>query len=112
MGLFRTSQSRVSKLLGKPSTIPIDLSKRYDIYCWFVDESRVYEDVRITGMRTLSQEPMAIGALDEYIEIEAADGTRVMMPRFHIHMLCEHGLQPSYRVLRTGKPKNEVTPGE
>jgi hypothetical protein len=113
VSLFKTSQDRVSKLLGNPvAAKPIDLSKRYDVYCWFVGESRVYEDVRITGIRTLSQEPTAIGVVDGYIEIEATDGTRAMMPRFHIHMLCEHGLQPSYKVLRTCQPKDGATPEE
>ena len=83
---------------------PIDLSKRYDIYCSLSGEDRVYEDVTITGIRTLEPKTQfSSGLLGGYIEIEARNGSRVMIPHVHINMLCEHGLQPTYRVLRTHK---------
>jgi hypothetical protein len=81
---------------------PIDFSKRYDIYCSYLEEERLYENMRIVGIRTMEkQRPYGASIIGGYIEIEAPDGKRVMVPHIHIHMLCEHGLQPSYRLLKT-----------
>ena len=35
---------------------PIDISKRYDLYCSHGTEQQIYETVRIVGIRTFSSE--------------------------------------------------------
>jgi len=80
----------------------VDPSNRYDLYCHFPNEERLYENVKITALRTLEDIPKRsrslIGAL---VEIETTDGTRVMIPKFHIHTICEHGAKAAYKVLKS-----------
>jgi hypothetical protein len=110
MSIFKTPKTESPESPDGPIPItPIDLSKRYDIYCSFVTEDRLYEDVRIAGIRTFARETkFSSGLIGGYIEIEARDGTRVMIPHIHIRILCEHGSQPAYKVLRSRmQPKVE-----
>lgn len=83
----------------------IDLSKRYDIYCYIPSEDRLYENVRIVSIRTLERPKHEYGTslIGGYIEIEADNGTRMMIPHIRIYMICEHGAQPAYKVLRVRK---------
>jgi hypothetical protein len=76
----------------------IDLSKRYDIYCTQGNEDRVYEDVRLVGIRSL--EPPRDYMSGSFVELEAADGSRILISQYGIQMICEHGTQPKFRVLR------------
>ena len=84
--------------------IPIaqfDLSKRYDIYCSSHSEDRLYEDVKIVGMRTLERRTeFSSGAIGGYVEIESANGTRAFIPQFHVSILCEHGAPLIDKVVR------------
>jgi len=105
MGLFSSRQEPSPEPGNSDGPIPfgiIDLSKRYDLYC-STPESRVYEDFRILGIRAFEEkgkfQSVSVGA---YVEIEARDGTRILVSRFSVQMLCEHGSQPKYRVLRNG----------
>jgi hypothetical protein len=103
MSLFKSPKKEPAD--GLIPIIPIDLSKRYDIDCSFSGEDRLYEDVSITAIRTFERETkFSHGLIWGFLEIEARDGTHIMIPRIHIRTLCEHGLQPSYKVLRTWKP--------
>jgi hypothetical protein len=86
-----------------PSPVPVayfDLSKRYDVYCYVAGEDRVYEDVRFVGIRMFDRINEWTTGMSGYLEIEAVDGTRMLIPHFGIHLLCEHGAEPAYRVLR------------
>jgi hypothetical protein len=83
----------------------IDPSKRYDLYCSIPSEDRLYEDVKIIGIRTFEpkKHEFAPALLGGYLEIEARSGARMMIPHLRIHMICEHGAEPSYKVLRARK---------
>lgn len=88
------------------SVSPIDFSKRYDIYCHFFGEERLYENVRIVGIRTMEKQRPHSVVIGGYIEIEDLERKRVMIPQLHINVLCEHGVEAGYKVLRTwGRPR-------
>jgi hypothetical protein len=79
---------------------PIDLSKRYDLYCTTRRDERLYEDMRILDIRTFERiREFSSGLIGGYIEIEARDGTRMLISHHHVRMICEHGSQPKYRIL-------------
>jgi hypothetical protein len=107
MSLFKAPKTE-----SADSSIPvasIDLSKRYDVYCSFTSDDRLYEDVSIKGIRTFEHlTQFSSPVIGGYIEIEARDGSRVMIPHIHIHMLCEHGSQPSFKVLRNSKTETKL----
>jgi len=109
MSLFKTPRggSPESPESPEPSdnAIPVaavDLSKRYDLYCSMPDnEDRLYEDMRIIGIRTFQQKTQfSSGLIGGYLEIEARDGTRVMITHHFVRMFCEHGTKPIYKVLK------------
>jgi len=99
----------LSRIPQPESSIPvsvIDLSKRYDIYCYVASEERLYEDVSIVGIRTFQapNNQFSTALIGGHIEIEARNGTRMMIPHIRIYMVCEHGSRPAYKVLRQRKP--------
>jgi hypothetical protein len=83
----------------------MDLSKRYDLYCSTPSEDRLYEDVKIIGIRTFEPKKLEYGTslIGGYLEIEAHNGARMMIPHLRMYMICEHGTQPDYKVLRIRK---------
>ena len=87
----------------------IDLSKRYDLYCSIPSEDRLYENVRIIGIRTFERKKndFATHLIGGYLEIETHNGTRMMIPSMRMYMICEHGAQPAYKVLRARKADPE-----
>ncbi len=102
MGLFSMGRSPLPPAPIPPNDFPIcqiDLTKRYDIYCTLTGEERLYENVRFLGIRSLDpiRESFYVHG---YLEIEALDGSRMLIPPYGIQMICEHGTQPSYRVIR------------
>jgi hypothetical protein len=106
MSLFRSSR-RESPALPTPldELIPVrvfDLSKRYDLYCSTPSEDRLYEDVKIVGIRSFEKKKheFSTALIGGYLEIEARNGARMMVPHLRMYMICEHGAQPSYKVLR------------
>jgi len=101
----RKENSPEGHVAGSPIPISaIDLSKRYDLYCHSFEGDVVYEDARILGIRHFEQKKQFASALiGGYLELEFADGTRVLVSHHRIHMMCEHGSQPKYRVLRSRK---------
>jgi hypothetical protein len=90
--------------------ILIDPSKRYDIYCSIPGEDRLYEDVKIIAIRTFEKKKQEFGMalLGGYLEIETRNGARMMIPHIRMHMICEHGSQPEYKVLRVRKSDNDA----
>jgi hypothetical protein len=80
----------------------IDLTKRYDVYCTVTGEERLYENVRFIAIRTFErQSEYSSGLIGGYLEIETADGAKMLIPSYGIQLLCEHGMQPAFRVLRS-----------
>jgi len=93
-------------------TIPIkaiDLSKQYDLYCTTQREERLYEDVKVIGIRTFERmRQYSSGLVGGYLEIEARDGTRMLISYLLVRMICEHGSQPKYIVLKTYKADDDI----
>ena len=108
MSLFKSPKGGRPLPPEPDGSLPItlfDLSKRYDLYCSTPSEDRLYEDVAIVGIRTFQRRKPDYGAalIGGYIEIEARNGTRMMIPHIRMLMVCEHGSQPAYKVLRVRK---------
>ena len=97
--------SRIPETVSPIPVSVIDLSKRYDIYCYIPSEDRLYEDVSIVCIKAFEppKNQFATALIGGYIEIEARNGTRMMIPHIRIYMICEHGAQPAYKVLRVRK---------
>jgi len=88
----------------------IDLAKRYDIYCSIPSEERLYADVRVVSIRTFEKKKhdFATSLIGGYLEIETANGARMMIPHIRIYMICEHGSQPEYTLLRVRKNNDDA----
>ena len=105
MGLFNSRQPKSSppppELANQIPITQVDLSKRYDICCTDQAHDRLYEDVRFVGIRTLERiTEFSSGLLGGFLEIEAVDGSRWLIPGMYIRLICEHGVQPAFKVLR------------
>ncbi len=105
MGLFsfrRPEPTVVSAPL--PNSLPVsqvDLTKRYDVYIMMAHEERVFENVRVLGIRKFDGYPgYGIGMPGTYLEVEAEDGTVLLLAAGGIQILCEHGSKANFRVLR------------
>jgi hypothetical protein len=98
MGLFNSRRPQAQRPVSEPTnelpTIPVDLTKRYDVYCFEVNHDRLYENVQFVSFRTLKD------MFQGFLEIETADGVRSLIPTFHIRLICEHGAPPAFKVLR------------
>lgn len=89
---------------GSIPILAIDLFKWYDLYCRALAEDILYEDVKILGIRTFERmRQYSSGLIGGYIEIQARDGTRMMISHHQVRMICEHGTQPKYKALRVRK---------
>ena len=74
---------------------PVDVSKRYDVYCPERDQQIVYRNVLFKGIRTLFPKTES-DVFSEYLELEQADGQTIFIARSSIRKFCEHGkMQPS-----------------
>lgn len=72
---------------------PLDISKRYDLYCREGDHEVVYRNALFKGVKTLFQK----GEYDvfaEYMELEQADGPPVFISKTSIMKFCAHGTMP------------------
>ena len=113
MSLFQNPRGQTPETPEPDNPIPvslIDLSKRYDIYCSIPGEDRLYEDVRIVAIRTFEKKKQDFGMalIGGYLEIETRNSTRMMIPHVRMFMICEHGSQPEYKVLRVRKNDNDA----
>jgi hypothetical protein len=106
MSLFNP-RSNVPDSPDPEQPIPVavfDLSRRYDLYCSTPSEDRLYENVSIIAIRTFERRKGDFASLiGGYLEIQANNGVRMMIPHHRIYMICEHGSQPAYKVLRVRK---------
>ena len=112
MSLFNNPRSGSQDPKPNPKedlpVLGIDLSKRYDIYCSVPGEDRLYEDVKIVGIRTFEpNSQIRMGLIGGYLEVEAPDGVRMLIPHIRMSMICEHGAPPRYKVLRTRNASEE-----
>ena len=108
MGLFNTRKSDSLPPRQPPAPVipvlPYDLSKRYDVYCSVVGEERVYENIRFVAIRTFDRiTEYSSGLVGGHLEIESADGSKMLIPTYGIQMICEHGTHPTFKVLRRWK---------
>ncbi len=87
----------------------IDLSKRYDLYFHSHGEDRLYENVKILGIRTFESKKSSYGfsSIGGFLEVEASNGARMMIPHLRLQMICEHGSKPAYTVLRVQRNEPE-----
>jgi hypothetical protein len=111
MSLFNNPRSGSQQASDEPSgdvpVLAVDVSKRYDIYCLISGEDRLYEDVRVVAIRTFEPKSPIKGLVSGYLEVEARDGARMLIPHIRMYMICEHGVQPRYKVLRQRKTNEE-----
>ena len=105
MALFGNRRPQPQPPADTADLIPIahlDLTKRYDVYCTVTGEERVYENVKFVAYRTLEQPSTYYpGLVGGFLELEAVDGAKMLIPSFGIQLLCEHGTLPAYKVLRS-----------
>jgi hypothetical protein len=118
MGLFGSRKPSPQDLLAglrpkRPeSAIPVlyfDLTARYDVHCTEPSHDRIYENVRILGIRTF--DPISEyngGSFGGFLEIESDDGTRVMLSRYQIRLICEPGKMPRFRVLGRRRSRPDI----
>lgn len=81
---------------------PVDIGKRYDIYCREGDQQVVYRNALFKGVKTLFQKS-DYHVLSEYVEIEQADGQTVFISRTSIMKFCEHGTTPGSDAVKPEK---------
>jgi hypothetical protein len=99
MSLFKAG--KVNDANSPIPVVPFDTSRRYDLYCWLAAEERHFENVKVICIRALDRiTEYSSGAIGGLLEIEAASGARMMIPQHSIHMICEHGTQPVFDILR------------
>jgi hypothetical protein len=78
-------------------------SKRYDIYHCVPHEERLYENVKLVGIRIFENKSGSgyIRFSGSYLEIETIFGSRMLISNFGIHLICEHGTKPTFKVFRS-----------
>lgn len=79
----------------------LDLEKRYDIYHCVPHEERLYENVKLVGLRTIEDKSTYMSTMGSYLEIETVFGSRMLISNYGIHMICEHGTKPAFKVFRS-----------
>lgn len=108
MGFFNFSRSVTPPSRSEPPPsagipiAPFDISKRYDVhYAEGGQYDRLYENVRFICIRTFDRiTEYSSGLIGGYFEIETADGTRFLLPSYGIQLICEHGTQPAFRIVK------------
>ena len=73
---------------------PVDISKRYDVYCREGDREVVYRNALFKGIRTLFQKENT-DLWAEYMELEQADGQTIFIARQSVMKFSEHGTTSS-----------------
>jgi hypothetical protein len=82
------------------ATSQLDIDKRYDIYHCVPHEERLYENVKLVGLRTFSSSQFS-GSFNSYLEIETVFGSRMLISTYGIHLICENGTKPLFKVFRS-----------
>jgi hypothetical protein len=78
---------------SKPQVEPLDLAKRYDVYCAERNQDLVvYRSALFKGVKKLLRGDN--DALAEFIELEQADGQTVFVAKYSVIKFCEPGTTP------------------
>lgn len=82
---------------------PVDLAKRYDVYCIEHGQTVVYRNVLFKGVKGLL--PLReYDALSAYIELELADGKAVFLPMYTVFKFCDPGADAGGERISSFKP--------
>lgn len=74
---------------------PVDVSKRYDVYCSERNQDVVvYRNVFFKGVRKLFREGL-VSSRTDYFEIEQADGQTIFVACYSVIKFCEPGVTPN-----------------
>jgi hypothetical protein len=69
---------------------------------------RLYENVRFVCIRTFERiHKFSSGLIGGFLEVEALDGSRGLIPSIGIRLICEHGTPPVFKVLRHRRHSRE-----
>ena len=68
---------------------PIDITRRYDIYCREGDQEIIYRNTRFKGVKTLFKD-REFDVFSDYMELELEDGQTIFINRGLIIKFCEH----------------------
>ena len=79
----------------------LDLEKRYDIYHCIQNEERLYENVKFVGIRSIEEKSGYGSSFGSYYELETVFGSRMLISAYGVHLICEHGTKPAYKVYRS-----------
>jgi hypothetical protein len=79
----------------------LDLEKRYDIYHCVPHEERLYENVKLVGLRSMREQAERLSGIGSFLEIETLFGSRMFISTYGIHLICEHGTKPMFKVFRS-----------
>ncbi|HTY88706.1 MAG TPA: Clp protease N-terminal domain-containing protein [Candidatus Acidoferrum sp.] len=79
---------------AKTQREPLDVSKRYDVYCSEHGGTVVvYRNARFKGIKSLFQKDR-FDLFYEFVELEQNDGQTIFLGRHSIIKFCEHGVTP------------------
>jgi hypothetical protein len=79
----------------------VDLEKRYDVYHCVQNEERLYENVKFVGLRSLDERSGFGSTIGAYLELETLYGSRMLISNYGVHLICEHGTKPAFKVFRS-----------
>ena len=68
---------------------PLDVRKRYDVYCCEGNQQVVYRNALFKGVKTLFQNDEG-DASAEFLELEQSDGRTLFLARMSVMKFCEH----------------------
>ncbi len=95
-----------SEEAGEPEKT-IDLSQRYDVY---VNEHPhgmvVFTNVRILEQKSLFADGNRFDLFNRFIELEQADGSRVLISRHGLSRICLHGVPVLAELVRSSKKQS------
>ena len=74
----------------------LDLDQRYDVYAGWAVRERVYQNVKINCIRVF--EKITNLTSSGLLELEDADGIKVMVPASHVSMITAAGVEPKYKL--------------
>ena len=92
-GLSEDSPASISS--PAPATEAVAPEKRYDVYCMEAnDRQAVYRNIRFKGIKRISPDQQQ-SDLEDFYELEQADGQVVYVAKFSIIKFCEASAAPS-----------------
>jgi len=87
----------------RPKPEPVDLTKRYDVYCVELNQQAVvYRNVLFKSVRSLYREQLS-RTNSQFFELEQPDGQSVFVAAFSVVKFCEPGTTPRAEIF-PGQP--------